>query len=737
MDSKQKNRKIIYLILIWLCLILIFFVWRAFNPETWSRHLSLTTHWIQNFRKWLDVSGWTKLVYKISYDKYEEVYEWQELENVKRDIQNIILKNIDNRVSALGVSDYKAYVENMDWTPYIVVEIWWIADLDQAKEIIWKTVELEFKLPIKSEVTSETIAARQVLATNLRSEIIESNWNMEKLTEWKWSSNIFYSHLTWATLSELPEILRNDELNNIELNKISEIKEWLFESVSYQDLSGSIQKEDYEWFTFFKINDRKEVSIDNADTNDILTAVEQLWKEYDTIYTKNSDIKSNSYEITDWNLVYNLWEIAEWSKLYDAKIVQVITETATLWSTWEDSESINTANEEKIQNIVETIKTSNEFDSEYATLIADDRLDWNQVDAQISNIDTTKIWEVSTYTSLWTTYVVYLRDVKTEKEHLYTEIVVEDIDKDAFEQALQSQVLYDIEIVFVQDRETRTTAKSNNWNILNWAYFKYATVSQWQMWEPVVAINFDDQGKEIFCDISSENIWNQMAIFVWWEKLSDPVIQAKICGWTAQIDGHFTSESAKELVDNLNNWAMPASLILMQEDKVSPTLWDNALQWALIAALIWIIAIYIYICILYGFKKANITWLVLVTFIIVLAWFMKLVDYALSLSGIAAVILSIWMAVDSNILIYERMNEEKENWKSILSSIDSAYNRSRPAIRDGNISTWLIALLLFMLWSNMFKWFGTMLVVTILLTLLVNVPLTKILLKTFYKNESK
>lgn len=175
----------------------------------------------------------------------------------------------------------------------------------------------------------------------------------------------------------------------------------------------------------------------------------------------------------------------------------------------------------------------------------------------------------------------------------------------------------------------------------------------------------------------------------------------------------------------------------MQEDKVSPTLWDNALQWALIAALIWIIAIYIYICILYGFKKANITWLVLVTFIIVLAWFMKLVDYALSLSGIAAVILSIWMAVDSNILIYERMNEEKENWKSILSSIDSAYNRSRPAIRDGNISTWLIALLLFMLWSNMFKWFGTMLVVTILLTLLVNVPLTKILLKTFYKNESK
>lgn len=735
MDSKQKNRKIIYLILIWLCLILIFFVWRVFNPETGSRHLSFTTHWIQNFRKWLDVSGWTKLVYKISYDKYEEVYEWQELENIKKDIQNIILKNIDNRVSALWVSDYKAYVENMDWNPYIVVEIWWIADLDQAKEIIWKTVELEFQLPSKAEVTEDTIAARRELANNVRNEIISTNWNIEKLTEWKWSSNIFYSHFTGATLSELPELLRNNEINEIELNKISDIKEWLFETVSYQDLSGSLQKEDYEWFTFYRVNDRKEVSIDDADANDILTAVEQLWAKYDTTYTKNSNVKVNSYEYTDGNLVYNLWEVAEWSKLYDAKIVQVSTETAALWATWEDAEAIQTANDEKVQSVVDSIKTNLEFDSNYATLIADDRLDWEQVDSQISNIDTTKIWEVSTYSSLWNTYVVYLRDVKEANEHLYTELVVNDIDKNAFEKALESQVLYDIEIVFVQDRETRTTAKSSNGDILNWAYFKYATVSQWQMWEPVVAINFDDQWKDIFCDITSENIWNEMAIFVWWVNLTHPTIQSKICGWTAQIDGGFTSESAKELVDNLNNWAMPASLILMQEDKVSPTLWDNALQWALIAALIWIIAIYIYIFILYWFKKANITGLVLVTFIIVLSGFMKLVDYALSLSGIAAVILSIWMAVDSNILIYERMKEEKDQWRSTWSAIDSAYERSRPAIRDGNISTWLIALLLFMLGSNMFKWFGTMLVVTILLTLFINVPLTKILLKAFYKNE--
>ena len=730
----RNTKKIVYAILIVLCLILVFFVWRKFNTETKSRQLTFTSQWIQNFRKWLDVSGWTKLVYKISYDKYEEVYEWAELESVKSTIQNVILKNIDNRISALWVSDYKAYVENMDWSPYIVVEIWWIADLDQAKEIIWKTVELEFRLPSTAEVTAETIAARKDLATSLRDEIIASKWNMEKLTEWKWSSNIFYTHLTWATLAEIPEIVKQSNLDDIKLNEISDIKEWLFETVSYQDASGSLQKEDYEWFTFFRVNDRTETSIENADANDILAAVEKLWKDYETRNTTTALADENEYAY-EWNtLTYNLWEVAKWSKLYDVKIVQIETQTAALWATWDEADSIATANDEKIQSVIDTIKTADDFGDD-ATVLVDDWADGEQVDNSIAGFDESKVWEVSTYTSLWTTYVVYLRGVKWANEHMYQELVVNDVDKDAFEKALQSQILYDIEIVFVQDRETWATAKTTKWDILNGAYFKYANVSQWQMWEPVVAINFDDQWKEVFCDITAENIQKQMAIFVWWEQLSAPVIQAKICGGTAQIDWSFTSETAKELVDNLNNWAMPASLILMQEDKVSPTLWDSALEWALIAALVGILAIYVFIFITYWFKKANITWLVLLTFIVVLAGFMKLVDYALSLSWIAAVILSIWMAVDSNILIYERMKEEQNNGRSMSSAIDVAYDRSRFAIKDWNISTGLIALLLFMLGSNMFKWFGTMLLVTIMLTLFVNVPLTKILLHAFYDNE--
>jgi preprotein translocase subunit SecD len=86
-------------------------------------------------------------------------------------IEKIILKNIDNRISALGVSDYKAYVQNMDNQPYIVVEIGGVADLDQAKEIIGKTVELEFRLPNEVEPTVADKAKRKELAYSLKNNI--------------------------------------------------------------------------------------------------------------------------------------------------------------------------------------------------------------------------------------------------------------------------------------------------------------------------------------------------------------------------------------------------------------------------------------------------------------------------------------------------------------------------------------------------------------------------------------
>ena len=226
-----------------------------------------------------------------------------------------------------------------------------------------------------------------------------------------------------------------------------------------------------------------------------------------------------------------------------------------------------------------------------------------------------------------------------------------------------------------------------------------------------------------------------MAIFIWWELITSPVIQSKICDGSAQIDGNFTAESAKELTNQLNDWALPAPLILMQEEKVSASLWENAFNGALIAMAVGFLVIYLYMTYLYGWKKWLVSLISLGVYTLILFAIVKVIDYALSLSGIAAIILSIWMAVDANVLIFERMKEEKENKKSDGEAINTACDRSRNAIRDGQISTWMIGVLLMLMWINMFKWFGTMLVVWVLLTLIVNVPVIKELLHIFYRKK--
>ena len=141
----------------------------------------------------------------------------------------------------------------------------------------------------------------------------------------------------------------------------------------------------------------------------------------------------------------------------------------------------------------------------------------------------------------------------------------------------KQETVYTLEDVFVQDRETWIPATDGK-NILNGAYFKFANPSASEVGEPIVAINFDDQGKTIFCSITSNNIGNAMAIFVGGNLLTAPTIQSKICGGTAQINGNFTTESAKTLSNSLNEGTLPAPLILMQEEKISPTLGDSALS---------------------------------------------------------------------------------------------------------------------------------------------------------------
>jgi len=274
--------------------------------------------------------------------------------------------------------------------------------------------------------------------------------------------------------------------------------------------------------------------------------------------------------------------------------------------------------------------------------------------------------------------------------------------------------------IWINFKPARDDAKIN-WKLLNWERFKMATIERTQSWEPAVAVYFDDLWRTMFWDLTKKYFHKQMAIFIWDNMVTDPVIQAEIYGWVAQITWRFDIKEAEQLAEDLNTWAMPVSLKLEQEEKVAPILWEQSLKNSLIAAWLWVILIFIMFLVFYGYIYAFITLFSLWIFFIVLWGFIKIFGVVLSLSAIWAILLNIGMAVDANVLIYERFKEEFKNW-NYLNAIENVYKNSFSAIRDGNLTTWIIAFLLFMVGTNIFKWFGTMMIINIFIILVIMVP---------------
>ena len=746
MNSFWNKRRKIYGAIILLSAFIVFFFWWTFDKEKMERNASFAWNAITNFRKWLDVSGGTRLTYRISYDTYEQVYSGNsaELDAIKWTVENIIKKNIDNRISKLWVSDYRSFTQQLDNETQIVVEIWWVADLDQAKELIGKTVELEFKLPNDSEWTEAEKAERTAIAQNLYNDLSSHPDQFEAIAGSRQSENIYYTKHDKVTLSQLPNIYQDNlwVLNEAQEWKISPLMEWRYYSYQYQDQSGNAQNVDMDGYTFFRMISKEEWVRTWVALGDILEVATRLWATYDdkfTLVKELTNVDSGSY-IIEWDVLkYNNGEVLPNEEAYDVRILAMIPEVGIDTNSGINLNGANVESDEEFESEVSSAKDALLADPKAEIPEASEMYDGviSTIDLKnsISSFDVNNTDEVQIYEVEGFTYLVVLRGKKSATDHWYYVANVNWVNEEEFNKALESQTFYTLEEVFVQDKLAWVNAQTPDKEILNGANFKYASVSTSQLGQPVVVIAFDSKWSDIFCKITENNIWKQMAIFIGWEMITSPVIQSRICDGSAQIDGNFTAESAKELTNQLNDWALPAPLILMQEEKVSPTLWENALNWALLAMAIWFIAIWWYMSFVYGWKKWLVSLISLTIYAMVLFAIVKAIDYALSLSGIAAIILSIWMAVDANVLIFERMREEKENKKSDSEAINIAYDRSWNAIRDGQISTWMIGLLLMLMWINMFKWFGTMLVIWVLLTLLINAPIIKELLHIFYRKK--
>jgi protein-export membrane protein SecD len=219
--------------------------------------------------------------------------------------------------------------------------------------------------------------------------------------------------------------------------------------------------------------------------------------------------------------------------------------------------------------------------------------------------------------------------------------------------------------------------------------------------EPVVVLNFNTEGAEIFERMTRENVGRYFGIFLDGQPISVPVIREAIPGGTAVISGGFAPDEAKELARNLNYGALPVPIELISTQTVAGTLGDEAVRDGIFAGLVGVGAVALFMLLWYRLPGLIASLALLIYIIVTLALF-QVIPVTLTAAGIAAFILSIGMAVDANVLIFERMREELASGKSTHDAIQEGFARAWLSIRDSNISSMITAVILF--------WFGTSLI---------------------------
>ena len=267
--------------------------------------------------------------------------------------------------------------------------------------------------------------------------------------------------------------------------------------------------------------------------------------------------------------------------------------------------------------------------------------------------------------------------------------------------------------------------------VLNGKYLKKAELSFDQTtYKPLILIQFNDEGSELFKEITAKNIGKQLAIYIDNVPISAPVVQDEISGGKAQITGDFTIEEAKKLVQNLNAGALPVPVKLISQQTVGPTLGAESLEKSLKAVGIGFLTIILFLAIFYRMPGILASIALGIYVILVLALF-KLIPVTLTLAGIGGAILSMGMAVDANILIFSRIKEELEQGKSFGISLEQGFKRAWPAIKDSNLTTLIIALILFAFGTSFVKGFALTLSIGILMSMFSAIFITQNFLRCF------
>ena len=264
-----------------------------------------------------------------------------------------------------------------------------------------------------------------------------------------------------------------------------------------------------------------------------------------------------------------------------------------------------------------------------------------------------------------------------------------------------------------------------------------------QTGKPEVQLVFDQEGQKLFEQATKDFLGKKLAIFLDDYLVSAPVINSVITDNTAVIQGNFDNESAKYLSTQLNAGALPLSISLSHQNQIGATLGQNSIEKGIFAGAIGLLAVCLFMIIIYGYLGFIAT-LSLIIYGLITVSLYRLLSVTLTFPGIVGLILSIGMAVDSNILIFERIKEEKLRGKDWLSAVSIGFDRAWTSIKDANTCTIITGLILinplnwnFLNSSGMVRGFAVTLLLGIFVGIFSSIFITKNILLTFIPEDKE
>ncbi len=289
-------------------------------------------------------------------------------------------------------------------------------------------------------------------------------------------------------------------------------------------------------------------------------------------------------------------------------------------------------------------------------------------------------------------------------------------------------------IFFTREPSIWEPAKDSQGRVLDDRYFTKASVQYNEAFQPLVELTFNNDGAQIFGELTRRLVGQPIAIFVGGQLLTAPTVNDAILSGRAVITGQRSPEEATALAQDINTGVVPAPIYLTSERTIDSRLWLNSLEKIVLAGLTGFVAILIFLAVVYR-ASGIIAALALFTYVVIILAILKYAGIVLTLASIAGLVLSIGIAIDANILIFERIKDEIRKWNKLEKAVQKWFDSSFSAIWDSNLTGLIVSIILFVFGINIIKWFWLILAIGIVISLFTVFFVSRVYIKILSKTD--